>query len=167
MATTPPPSYGYGQQTPASIDAVNIWMRAQPWYADLMQSWGKDPGHPSGLTDAQRTQIVRAAQANGVIVDESNQELDPNGNFRNIGHGLRNTMIVAGLAAATIATMGAAGVFSGAAAGGEIAATSSASDLVGLSAAGAGTAATEAAATTGALSGAAAGGGLLAARPAP
>src|ERR1035437_133331 len=111
MATTPPPSYGYGQQTPASIDAVNIWMRAQPWYADLMQSWGKDPGHPSGLTDAQRTQIVGAAQANGVIVDDSNQELDPNGNFRNIGHGLRNTMIVAGLAAATIATMGAAGGF--------------------------------------------------------
>src|ERR1035437_9624900 len=109
MATTPPPSYGYGAQTPASIDAVNIWMRGQPWYQSLMQSWGKDPAHPSGLTDNQRTQIVRAAQANGVIVNESTQEVDPNGNFRNIGHGLRNTMIVAGLAAAPIATMGGAG----------------------------------------------------------
>ena len=115
MATTPPPAYGYGQQTPASIDAVNIWMRGQPWYAQMMQSWGKDPAHPGGLSDAQRTAVVRGAQANGVIVDESHQEVDPNGNFRTIGHGLRNTMIVAGLAAATIATMGAAGAFAGAA----------------------------------------------------
>jgi hypothetical protein len=83
----------------------------------MMQSWGKDPAHPGGLTDAQRTQIVRAAQANGVVVDESHQEVDPNGNFRPIGHGLRNTMIVVGLAAATLATMGAAGAFSGAAGG--------------------------------------------------
>lgn len=105
------PSLGYGSPSSATIDQVNTWMRSTPWYQQLLRSWGQDPGHPHDLTDAQKTQIVRGAQANGVVVDESNQEVDDNGNFRNQGHALRNTLIVAGIAAATIATMGAAGVF--------------------------------------------------------
>lgn len=118
-AATPPSPGNVSQgESAASLDQVNIWMRSSPWYQELMKSWGQDPAHPGNLSDSQRTQIVRGAQAQGVKVDESHMEVDPNGNFRPIGHGLRNTLIVAGLAAATIATMGAAGAFSGAAAGG-------------------------------------------------
>jgi len=102
-----------GGSSEASIDQVNIWMRSTPWYQNQMRAWGQDPGHPT-LTEWQSQQIKRLAQANGVVVDEGNVELDDHGNFNPIGHKLRNTLIVGGLAAATIATMGAAGVFAGA-----------------------------------------------------
>ncbi len=128
MATFVPPdqrpALGYGKPTEASIDAVNQWMRAQPWYQAIR-------GTSRKLTDTQRKQILRAAQAQGVVVDEGDMEIDPAGNFNPKGHKLRNTLIVAGIAGATIATMGAAGAFagaggaagSGAAAGGGAAAT--------------------------------------------
>src|SRR6266478_5769244 len=86
----------------ADIDHVNIWMRAQPWYQDQMKQWGQDPGHPH-LNDKQAKQIMRLAQANGVVVDEGHDEVDKGGNFDKKGHALRNTLIVAGIAAATIA----------------------------------------------------------------
>lgn len=117
MPTTPQPNLGYGKPTEATIDQVNQWMRAQPWYQDQMRAWGQDPGHPT-LTKDQSKQILRAAQAQGVIVDEGNMEVDNHGNFNPKGHKLRNTLIVAGIAGATLATMGAAGAFGGAAAGG-------------------------------------------------
>lgn len=115
----PAPNLGYGKQSEATIDQVNIWMRSTPWYQQQMRSWGQDPGHPH-LTKDQSAQILRTAQANGVVVDQGAMEVDDGGNFNPKGHKLRNTLIVAGVAAATIATMGAAGVFSGggAAAGG-------------------------------------------------
>jgi hypothetical protein len=99
-----------GGQSEASIDQVNIWMRSQPWWAAIK-------GNASNLNDAQKRQILQAAQQNGVQVDEGDIEVDKAGNFNPKGHKLRNTLIVAGIAAATIATMGAAGAFSGAAAG--------------------------------------------------
>jgi len=110
------PNLGYGNASEATIDQVNQWMRSTPWYQALLKSWGQDPNNVH-LSDAQKQQVIKAAQANGVVVDEGKQEIDDSGNFRNQGHKLRNTLIVAGLAAATIATMGAAGAFSGAAAG--------------------------------------------------
>jgi hypothetical protein len=113
MPTTP--NLGYGQQSEQTIDTVNQWMRASDWYNTLIKSFGQQPNNVH-LNDQQKEQVMRAAQAQGVIVDEGNMEIDPSGNFNPIGHKLRNTLIVAGLAAATIATMGAAGVFSGAAA---------------------------------------------------
>jgi hypothetical protein len=110
-------TYNVGSgSTEASIDQVNIWMRSTPWYQNQMRAWGQDPGHPT-LSEDQSTQIKRMAQANGVTVDEGNVELDDHGNFNPIGHKLRNTLIVGGVAAATIATMGAAGAFSAAALG--------------------------------------------------
>lgn len=111
-----------GSSSEASIDQVNIWMRSTPWYQQQMRAWGQDPGHPT-LTETQSEQIKKLAQANGVVVDEGNVELDDHGNFNPIGHKLRNTLLVGGIAAATIATMGAAGVFSSAAAGGGAAAS--------------------------------------------
>lgn len=113
--TGPTANLGYGKPTEATIDQVNIWMRSTPWYQQQMKEWGQDPGHPN-LSKSQSQQIVKMAQANGVVVDEGNMEVDDHGNFNPIGHKLRNTLIVAGIAGATIATMGAAGVFSAAAA---------------------------------------------------
>ena len=113
----PTPNLGYGNQTEASADAVNIWIRGQPWYQAQLRAWGQDPGHPT-LTKSQSQQILRQAQAQGVVVDEGDMEVDDHGNFNPVGHKLRNTLIVGGLAAATIATMGAAGAFSGAAGAG-------------------------------------------------
>jgi hypothetical protein len=100
-----------GGQSEATIDQANIAMRAMPWYQTQLKAWGMDPGHPGTLSDSQRTQLTRAAQANGFVVDEGNIEMDDHGNFNPIGHKLRNTIIVIGIAAATVATMGAAGVF--------------------------------------------------------
>ncbi len=106
-----------GNASEASLDQVNIWMRSTPWYQEMMRAWGQDPGHPS-LNDAQRQAITREAQKNGVVVHEGDVEIDKGGNFDTRGHGLRNTLIVAGIAAASIATMGAAGAFAGAAGAG-------------------------------------------------
>jgi hypothetical protein len=116
MDTPQQPQLGYGKPTEATVDQVNQWMRSQPWYQGLLKSWGQDPNNVH-LNDQQKQQIIQQAQANGVVVDQGNMEVDPSGNFNPVGHKLRNTLIVAGLAAATIGTMGAAGAFSGAAAG--------------------------------------------------
>lgn len=116
MATTPP-QLGYGQRTAAPIDAVNTYMRAAPWYQALIKSFGQNPNNVH-LSDNQKQAVIRAAQANGIVVDEGHdgQEIDDSGNFQAKGHGLRNTLIVAGIAGAALLTMGAAGVFSGGAA---------------------------------------------------
>ncbi len=116
MADTP--QLGYGQRAEAPIDAVNIWMRGQPWYQALIRSFGQDPNDVH-LNDTQKQQVIRAAQANGIIVDEGHdgQEVDDSGNFQAKSHALRNTLIVAGIAAAALATAGAAGAFAPAAAG--------------------------------------------------
>lgn len=107
------PQLGYGKPSEATIDQVNIWMRSTPWYQQQMKAWGQDPGHPT-LTKSQSQQILQQAQANGVVVDQGGMEVDDHGNFNPKGHKLRNTLIVIGIAAATIGTMGAAGVFAGA-----------------------------------------------------
>jgi hypothetical protein len=114
----PAPALGYGKPTEASIDQVNIWMRSTPWYQQLLKQWGHDPAHPGDLTKAQRDQLLRTAQAQGVVVDQGDMEIDTHGNFNPKGHKLRNTLIVAGIAGATLATMGAAGAFAGAAGAG-------------------------------------------------
>lgn len=116
MADTP--QLGYGNRDNASIDHVNQMMRSQPWYYEYLKSQGQSPDNVH-LNDAQKQGLIRAAQGNGIVVDEGRdgQEIDDSGNFRAKGHKLRNTMIVAGIAAATLATMGAAGVFSAGAGG--------------------------------------------------
>lgn len=112
----PTPQLGYGQRGAAPIDAVNTYMRGSDWYQSLIKSFGQNPNNVR-LTANQKQQVIRAAQAHGIVVDEGSngQEVDDSGNFRAKGHGLRNTLIVAGIAGAAIATMGAAGVFGGAA----------------------------------------------------
>lgn len=152
MATTPPP-LGYGTRGEAPIDSVNQWMRGQPWYQQLLASWGQSPSNVH-LNDGQKQQIIRAAQANGVVVDEGHngQEVDDSGNFQAKSHALRNTLIVAGIAGAALLTAGAAGVFGSAAAGGGAAGGG------GAAAAGAGAAGAGAGAGTAAVVGTAAAG---------
>jgi len=122
MPTTQP-NLGYNKPSEATIDQANIAMRAMPWYQEQMRAWGQDPGHPT-ISKSQSQQILRMAQANGYVVNEGDMEVDDHGNFNPKGHKLRNTLIVAGLAAATLATMGAAGVFSGGVGGVEAGVTS-------------------------------------------
>lgn len=114
----PPPQLGYGQRSAAPIDAFNQWLRARPEYQKLIQSFGQNPNDVH-LNDTQKQQVIRLAQSLGAVVDEggNGQEVDDSGNFRAKGHGLRNTLIVAGLAGAALATAGAAGLFAPAAAG--------------------------------------------------
>jgi hypothetical protein len=131
-----------GGQSEATIDQANIAMRSMPWYQSQMRTWGQDPGHPT-ITSWQRDQLTRMAQANGFVVDQGNIEMDDHGNWNPKGHKLRNTIIVIGIAAATVATLGAAGVFAagaagagagagGAAAGGAGAAAGTAGTLAGV-----------------------------------
>lgn len=90
------PQLGYGKQSEVSINAVNQWMRSQPW-------WQQIKGNSQDISDQQKQQILAAARAQGVVVDSSNMEVDKAGNFNPIGHKLRNTLIVAGIAGAAIA----------------------------------------------------------------
>lgn len=117
MADTPVPSPGYGNTNEVSLDAYNQWQRGQPWYQALIKSFGQDPNNVH-LSDQQKQAVVRAAQAHGAVIDEgtNGQEVDDSGNLRGVGHKLRNTLIVAGIAGAALATAGATGLLSGAAA---------------------------------------------------
>lgn len=117
------PNLGYGKQSEARIDQVNQWMRSTPWYQEQMRAWGQDPGHPT-LTKQQSAQILRMAQANGVVVDQGDMEIDNHGNFNPRGHKLRNTLIVAGAAAAALTAGAALGAFGGGAGAGGGAAAS-------------------------------------------
>jgi hypothetical protein len=112
MADTTQPNLGYGQRGEAPIDAVNQWMRSQPWYQQQLAAWGQNPNGVK-LNDDQKQQIVRLAQAHGVVIDEGHngQEVDDSGNFQAKSHKLRNTLIVGGIAGAALLTAGLAGAF--------------------------------------------------------
>lgn len=99
-----PPTLGYGNTNSASIDSVNQWMRGQPWYQALIRSFGQDPNNVH-LNDSQKQAIIKAAQANGVIVDEGGggQDVDDSGNFEAKSHTGRNIAIVAAIAGAIAA----------------------------------------------------------------
>lgn len=112
------PQLGYGQRGAASLDAFNQWFRARPEYYAKLKQFGQDPTNVH-LNDAQKQEMVRLAQSLGAVVDEGHdgQEVDDSGNFRAKSHKLRNTLIVAGIAGAALATAGLAGAFAPAAAG--------------------------------------------------
>jgi hypothetical protein len=103
-----------GRQNEATLDQANIAMRSMPWYQDMLKSFGQSPDSVH-LNDQQKQAVVKGAQAHGFVIDEGDMQIDNSGNIDKKGHKLRNTLIVAGIAGATIATMGAAGVFAGAA----------------------------------------------------
>lgn len=134
MPTTQP-QLGYGKQTEASIDQVNQWMRSQPW-------WQQIKGNSQDIGPQQKQAILRAAQQNGVVVDEGDMEIDKAGNFNPKGHKLRNTLIVAGIAGAALAAPYAIPAMTGGggtAAGTTAAATAAGGTAAGTTAAAAGT----------------------------
>jgi hypothetical protein len=98
------------KQTETTLDNANVAMRTMPWYQDMLRSMGQTPNNVQ-LDDNQRKQVLVAARAHGFDVSNKGMQIDASGNIDKRGHALRNTLIVAGIAGATIATMGAAGVF--------------------------------------------------------
>ena len=114
MATFPSVS---GGDSEVSINQANQWMRSQPWYQSFLAAYRQDPNAVL-LTESQRQQLVRTAQANGMVIDEGAIEMDPSGNFNPRGHKMRNALIGLGVAGAAALTGGAAlGAFGGAGAG--------------------------------------------------
>lgn len=149
MAATLPRGIG----TEAEINQANQFMREQPWYQDLLRSWGQTGN--VHLNDAQKKQLLNEARVRGIGISDR-FEIDPAGNINPVGHKLRNAAIIAGIAAggyfAAPAIAGA--LSSGAAAGGAGAA--------GAGATGAGVGLGETAATLGLASGAGIGGAVAA-----
>lgn len=92
MATTLPRGIG----TEAEIDQANRWMREQPWYQDLLRSWGQTGD--VHLNDWQKKQLLNEARVRGLGISDR-MEIDPAGNINPKGHKLRNTAIIAGAAA--------------------------------------------------------------------
>lgn len=90
------------------IDEVNRWMRAQPWWQEIVAQHSGN-AEPEELRQA----IMRAAQAHGVVIDEGHIEVDPAGNFNPIGHKMRNFLIGAGIAGAGLGGAAALGAFGG------------------------------------------------------
>lgn len=122
----PPPLDVRQTSSEADINSVNEWMRAQPWYHQLLTSMGQDPAQGIHLSNDQAQQVMQAAQANGIQVDMGDIEVDPSGNFNPKGHKLRNALIAAAIGGGALLTGGAAlGAFGagGGAAGGAGAAT--------------------------------------------
>lgn len=99
----------WGGDSEVSIDRVNAWMRAQPWYRQQLAAWGQNPNNVN-LNSSQRSMLMRLAQQNGVTIDQGAIEVDPAGNFNPKGHKLRNTLIGAGITAAALTGAGALGV---------------------------------------------------------
>lgn len=107
-----------GGMSEADINAQNQFMRAQPWYQQFLASIGQTPDSVK-LDDRQKQDLLRLAQANGIVVDEGDIEIDPAGNLNPKGHKMRNALIGAGIAGAAALTGGAAlGAFGGAGAAG-------------------------------------------------
>lgn len=135
MATQP--NLGYGNRASTDLNTFNQWQRQQPGYQALIRSFGQDPNNVH-LNDDQKQQVLRWAQAQGVVVDEGGdgQEVDDSGNFRAKGHKLKNALIVGGIAGAALLTAGLAGAFAPAAGAGAAAgsggATAAGSSLAGL-----------------------------------
>lgn len=106
------PQLGYNQKNETTIDTFNQWFRQQPEYQRQLSEWGVDPNDVH-LAKSQSQQLLKLAQKLGAVVDEGDMEVDPSGNMNPKGHKLRNTLLVAGIAGATIGTMGLAGAFAG------------------------------------------------------
>lgn len=136
MDTTPQVRAGDSED---AINQVNQGMRAMPWYRDYLLSIGQSPDNFVHLDKRQAQGLLRAAQANGIQVDEGDVEIDPAGNFNPKGHKMRNALIAAAIAGGVVLTAGAAGAFAGGVAPGA-AGTVGTGGSVGLGATGAGAA---------------------------
>jgi hypothetical protein len=114
MATNPyPAGIGNDQQAMQATAA----MRQEPWYAELLQSWGIDPtkvdanGNPrTKLSDDQRTQLMQTAIDRGIGFNHKYDGIDENGQIIEEHHKLRNSLVAAAIGGAAATGFGAAGM---------------------------------------------------------
>lgn len=120
MAGTLPSGIGNPQQA----QQATAYMRQQPWYAQLVTSWGLNPtktdangnlvdprtGQSVKLTDQQQQQLIATARDNGIGISDS-YNIDENGQIaKPDSHMLRNIAIAAGIAGLAVTGLGAAGI---------------------------------------------------------
>ncbi len=106
---------GIGNEQQAS--QATAFMRSQPWYQELVSSWGLDPNDTdqngnltTKLTDEQQQQLIAAARDNGIGISDS-YSIDENGQIaKPDSHMLRNIAIAAGIAGLALTGFGAAGI---------------------------------------------------------
>lgn len=114
MATNPyPAGIGNDQQAMQATAA----MRQEPWYAELLKSWGIDPtnvdanGNPrTKLSDDQRTTLMETAIDKGIGFNHKYDGIDENGQIIEEHHKLRNGLIAAAIGGASLTGLGAAGI---------------------------------------------------------
>lgn len=114
MATNPyPAGIGNDQQAMQATAA----MRQEPWYAQLLQSWGIDPNdvdsngnNRTKLSDDQRTKLMETAIAKGIGFNHKYDGIDENGQIIEEHHKLRNGLIAAAIGGAAATGLGAAGI---------------------------------------------------------
>lgn len=114
MATGLPPGIGNPQQ---ALQAT-AFMRQQPWYQQLLRSWGVDPNQtdPNGnplqkLSDSQQNQLLQTAQNQGIGISPDSYHIDENGQIaHNDSHVLRNILLGAGAGGLALTGIGAAGI---------------------------------------------------------
>lgn len=127
MSATLPPGIG----NDAQVNQANQWLREQPWYQDLLRSWGQNPQNVH-LSDAQREQLLNIARTRGVGIS-NDYEMDESGNIHDKGmSGWKKALLIGGGAAGAL--FGVPGLFPGllTAGGGAAAGTTAASSLAGV-----------------------------------
>lgn len=108
---TLPPGIGNDQQA----QQATAFIREQPWYAQLLQSWGMDPkgdanGNPQKLSEGQQAQLLTTAQQHGIGISDK-YHIDENGQIAAVpSHVWRNIGIGAAVAGLALTGLGAAGI---------------------------------------------------------
>lgn len=148
---------GIGDENTAN--QANQFMRAQPWYQQLLSSWGQNP-NAVHLSDQQTQQLLATARQKGIGIS-NDYEIDPSGNINRVGHKMRNTLIAAGIAGAALTGGASLGLLGGGEAG-ALASTATGTGMLGGITGGAGLAGAGAgAAGAGTLASTAIGTGML------
>ncbi len=114
MPATLPPGIGNDQQA----QQATAFIREQPWYAQLLQSWGFPAsavqgdanGNPPKLSEAQQAQLLQTAQQHGIGISDR-YHVDENGQIAAVpSHVWRNIGIGAAVAGLALTGLGAAGI---------------------------------------------------------
>jgi hypothetical protein len=112
--TTGTPNRG---TTEKDLNAFNVQLRSSPLYQQFMRSRNLPTNGRVKLSRKQQSDLEKAMASAGFKVP-SGMHIDQGGNLNQKNRLVRNTAIAAGVAAGTIATLGAAGVISGGVGGG-------------------------------------------------
>ncbi len=91
------------------INQFNEQWRSSPQYAQILQAVGVDPSQPLKLSDQQRKQVRALMEQQGIPLPKG-AEIDPAGNANEPNNKLRNGLIGAGIGAAALTGLGAAGI---------------------------------------------------------